>query len=210
MRVVGILGGVASGKSFVAREFERLGAYVFDADQAGRLVLTEPEIIRELMEKFGPEILDSSLQIDRKAVAKLVFGDRQEAKSNLEFLEQITHPRITAKLEAELEQIRASGLRQIFILDAAVLDKASWRKYCTDLVFVDSPKETRLQRALSRGWSEADFRSRESSQPSLALKQSLCAAKIINNGSEEDVRRQVASLWAQWTQRAQSTHGSAI
>ena len=253
LRIVGLLGGVGSGKSFVAKEFQRLGATVFDADAAGHETLREPEVVQLLTAHFGKKILDAKGAISRSALAAQVF-ETNDGGANLRFLEEVTHPRITARLEQALSaasiewsqqwdrptpsnlqednapmqggngeeahegnikmgeasanssawdskaNAAASWLRKVFILDAAVLDKAGWSKYCSDLIFVDAAWDLRLARAKQRGWTAEEFEARENSQASLLLKQSLCAAKISTDGPNDAVREQVLALWRIWTQ----------
>ncbi|MBW8886031.1 MAG: dephospho-CoA kinase [Planctomycetia bacterium] len=92
MLILGLVGGIASGKSVVANVLRDMGAMVLDADQAGHFVLRDPKVIAELRTRWGDTILDSSGQISRRAVAKIVFAQGNEAERK--FLEQLTHPRI--------------------------------------------------------------------------------------------------------------------
>src|SRR6476659_7030245 len=106
MLILGLVGGIASGKSLVANILRDMGAIVLDADQAGHYVLRQPDVISELQKRWGDKILDPKGQIIRREVAKIVFAKGNE--SDRTFLEHLTHPRIEAALRQELEAVRNS------------------------------------------------------------------------------------------------------
>ena len=123
MLTLGLVGGVASGKSVVAGCFHDLGAVVLDADRAGHEVLREPDVIAALRGRWGDSILDSKGQISRSAVAKIVFapGNADDKR----FLEQLTHPRIQMRLQQQLAQAQAVPQPPpAIVLDAALLFEA--------------------------------------------------------------------------------------
>src|SRR5438477_12900597 len=99
MLILGLVGGIASGKSLVAECLRDLGAVVLDADRAGHAVLREPDVVAALVNRWGNSILDPAGQISRRAVAKIVFAAGNEAERK--FLEQVTHPRIENLLRQE-------------------------------------------------------------------------------------------------------------
>src|SRR5262249_15437335 len=107
MLILGLVGGIASGKSLVANVLRDMGAVVLDADQAGHYVLRHQDVIAELQKRWGDKILDAKGQVVRREVAKIVFGHGNEAERK--FLEQLTHPRIEELLTKELEAIRNSS-----------------------------------------------------------------------------------------------------
>lgn len=192
MHVLGIVGGVASGKSVVAREFAQLGAQVLDADQAGHEVLREPEVIAALVERWGERILLPDGQIHRSAVAQIVFAN--QGAEERRFLEQITHPRIAARLTQQFEVTRKAAECQVVILDAALLFEAGWNQLCEATIFVDAPRETRLARAATRGWNAAQFAAREAQQLPLDEKRAR-SQWVINNGPNDDAAQQVRAIW---------------
>src|SRR4029079_236615 len=106
MLILGLVGGIASGKSLVANVLRDMGAVVLDADQAGHYVLRQPDVIAELRKRWGEKILDAHGQVVRRDVAKIVFAQGNE--SERKFLEQLTHPRIEELLKKELDAIRNS------------------------------------------------------------------------------------------------------
>ena len=103
---IGLVGGIASGKSQVARYLATKGAAIIDADKLGHQVLEKPLVIRSLTNRFGPEITSLSGAIDRDKLGALVFGEGENARRNLEFLEQTVHPMIHAEAVRKLQEYR--------------------------------------------------------------------------------------------------------
>lgn len=194
MLVLGILGGVASGKSLVAEQLESLGACRVDADRIGHEVLREPEVLAALRSHWGDSILAADGQIDRRAVGAIVFAPPPRGPEELRYLEQVTHPRIGERLRSEFERL-ARGGTQVAVLDAAVMVKAGWHKFCDRIVFVDVDRSKRLARALQRGWSATEFAARESSQESLEQKKQIANVVIDNSGSPAETLAQVRDFW---------------
>lgn len=192
-RVIGLLGGVASGKTLVAECLEALGAGRLDADRAGHEALRDPQVIAALEARFGREVLVEG-QLDRKAIATRVFAPPPAGPANLAFLESLTHPRIGEILMAQAEELTAAG-HELLVLDAAVMLKAGWHQLCDKVIFVDAPPEVRRRRAMTRGWSEAEFAAREGAQESLDEKRRHADFVIDNSGSPESTRAQVERLW---------------
>jgi dephospho-CoA kinase len=215
MRVIGILGGIASGKSQVTRMLAELGCGVLDADRAGHEVLRQADVKQAIRDRWGDGVLDGLGGIDRQAVAKIVFGktNSTEAKPNdtkrhlitdqqptdptaeRRFLEQLTHGRIADLLRQQSEQFAAAGQAKAIVLDAALLLEAGWDALCDALVFVNAPREARLERALGRGWTEAEFDAREAAQESLQAKRQRADFEIDNSGDLQHLRDQVDRFW---------------
>src|SRR6476661_4782608 len=125
MLILGLVGGIASGKSLVANILRDMGAIVLDADQAGHFVLRQPDLITELKSRWGDKILDSSGHVIRREVAKIVFAQGNEGERR--FLEQLTHPRIEGLLKEELDAIRKSPEPPpVVVIDAPLLFEAGW------------------------------------------------------------------------------------
>ncbi|MBL8826542.1 MAG: dephospho-CoA kinase [Planctomycetaceae bacterium] len=194
MKTIGLIGGVASGKSFVAQEFARLGAVVLDADRAGHETLREPNILAAAKTRWGEAIIGPDGQIDRKRLAAIVFEQSPTGQAELSYLEHLTHSRIGERLQEQLVQADTKG-HTVAVLDAPVLLKAGWDQFCDRIIFVDAPREVRLSRALARGWTEADFNNREAAQESLSFKAQRADDSIDNSGNVELTRTQVARLW---------------
>jgi dephospho-CoA kinase len=194
MLVLGIAGGVASGKSEVAKIFESLGAARLDADRIGHSVLADPEVKRVLCQRWGQRILDERGNIVRSAIANIVFGDSDRSRSELSFLESLTHPRIDQAIRHGLEELRSQDTIAV-VLDAALMFETGWNRLCDYVVFVDVPFETRRRRAEQRGWSGDGLLARERAQMPIEDKKSRCDVVIDNSGSLEQTRQQVASFW---------------
>ncbi len=191
--VIGLLGGIAAGKTLVAQQLARLGAGVLDADRAGHAVLEQPEVVQAIARRWGTEVLDSRGRVDRKRLAQRVFENKEE----LEHLEAITHPRIARLLRRQAEQLVQQGAVAL-VLDAPLLLRAGWDRWCDALVFVDAPESQRLQRALARGWTAEQFRRREAAQEPLYEKRRRAHVVIDNSRSPEQTRKQVEQLWHRW------------
>lgn len=194
LRVVGLLGGVASGKSLVANQLVERGAGLLDGDRAGHEVLRQNEIEQAARNRWGEAIFGPDGHINRSALAAIVFGPPPAGPQELEFLEQLTHPRIGQLLVKQASDLVAAGKR-VAVLDAPVMLKAGWDQLCDLIVFVEVSPEIRLARAQRRGWSQAEFNAREAAQESLDEKRQRADVVIDNSGSPESTRSQVAALW---------------
>ncbi len=202
MRVIGIVGGVASGKSTVTDCLARLGAAVLNADQIGHDVLRQPEVIAALVDRWGPGILSADGQINRSAVAKIVFAP--DGKAEKGFLEGVSHPRIAAAMRSQIDQWRKQGTVPYVAVDAAIMLETGWSKFCDEIWFVDAPSEIRKQRAIGRGWTPDQWTAREKSQWPLERKREAATHFVDNSRSPDETCRQVALL-LQKTQVDRST-----
>jgi dephospho-CoA kinase len=191
-KVIGLTGGIASGKSLVARTLRELGAPVVDADLIARQVV-EPgqpaydDIVRE----FGRGVLGEDGTIDRKKLGEVVFGDDAARRK----LNAITHPRIAAASQAEIARALASGAPGVFY-EAALLVENGVHKALAGLVVVKAPPEAQLARTMARdGLDEAAARARLASQLPLEAKLAAATHVIENGGTIEDTRAQVERLY---------------
>ena len=194
MKRIGILGGVASGKSLVARQLAELGAGLLDADRAGHEVLRMPHVVAAAGERWGDEILGPDGQIDRRQLARIVFADRPEGISDRRYLEELTHPEIARLLEQQAAALAESEVA-VAVLDAPLLLESGWDRLCKELIYVDAPQAARRARALARGWNEEDFAAREAAQQSLESKRDRADVIVDNSGSPEQTRAQVEHFW---------------
>lgn len=198
MLVIGLVGGIASGKSLVARRFAELGAVVLDADRAGHEVLELPEVRDALGARWGERIFDPKGRIDRALVARKVFDPQDVDRRELRFLEKLTHPPIRIRLEAQIDSLTRSGTPPALVLDAPLLMEAGWDGLCQEILFVEAPREQRLRRAMeSRGWTAAQFAAREEAQWPVAQKQKRATRVIDNSGDQASTYRQVELFWRQ-------------
>lgn len=202
MHILGIVGGIASGKSAVSAALGELGATVLDADQAAHAVLQQEEVKQTLLRRWGEEILDAAGQVDRTAVAKHVFANSPESAAERQFLEQTIHPRIRRHFESQIDNLARRGAPAV-VVDAPLLLEAGWGNLCDDVIFVDCNEQTRLERASRRGWTKTEFRQREAAQMPIPEKRRKATVEIDNSGTPESLLRAVRDLWnSRW-------HGSA-
>lgn len=195
MKTIGLIGGVASGKSVVAQLFVELGAGLLDADRMGHEVLAiDAEVQAALVDRWGSGIVRPDGTIDRSAIAAHVFGDTPAATAEREFLESVLHPRIQAALDAKKRDFAAAGCPAV-VLDAPLLLEANWGSQCDVIVMVDAPREIRLARAHQRGWTEADVACREASQWPIEKKRAAADVTLANSGSVDELRPAVQAIW---------------
>jgi len=189
--VIGLLGGVAAGKTTVAEMLARLGAAVVSADRLGHAALARPGVRRRIVARWGKGVLDNSGRVDRRLLAARVFG----CPGELAALEAITHPAILAGLGRAVGAARRAGAPAI-VLDAPLLMETGLEAVCDVLVFVDCPRAARLARAAAeRGWDRAELARREGCQRPLKAKRARAHYIIRNNGRVEATFQQVKELW---------------
>lgn len=189
--VLGLLGGVASGKSTVAGLFAQRGLVHVDADQVARTVSEDPGILGAIRAALGPGALGPDGRLDRPAVARLVFSDpvlRQR-------LEEITHPPVRRRILAELAAARARG--ESVLLDVPLLLEGGLIDQCDAAVFVATDRDERLHRAALRGWGPDELDRRERAQAPLAEKQARARFTVDNGGSLAATAAQVDAVLAQ-------------
>jgi len=194
MKVIGIVGGIASGKSFVSEILVQLGAKRLDADAAGHQVLQDSAVMQQLRDRWGDSVFDAQGGINRQKVAEIVFAEGISARRERTFLESVTHPRIRKRLENELKAAESSGAAAV-VLDAALLLESGWSELCDSIWLIDTPEQVRIARAKKRGWTEIQWRRREASQAPIAFKREQADVTIDNSGSVEATRRQVLRNW---------------
>ena len=209
MLVIGLAGGIASGKSFVAACFVRLGCERINADEIGHQVLMEAEVIEAIVSQWGESVLQSNGQIDRQRLGQRVFqrdasqssDEERSTKKDyveLKILESITHPRIGDRIQKQLDQFKLESAKQAIVLDAPVMFKAGWDQVCDRIVFVDAEISVRRQRAAERGWPADELERRESFQLSIDQKRSRSTDVIDNSKSQDVTFQQVTQLWQDW------------
>jgi dephospho-CoA kinase len=194
MKLLGLIGGVASGKSTVAELFRQQGAVVLDADRVGHEVLRLPGVRAVVGGRWGKEVIGSDGEIDRKALGRIVFGPPPDGPRELAELERITHLEIRRRLAAEIEKLAKTGTR-LAILDAAVMLKSGWDRLCDTIAFIDVPRELRLARALSRGWTAEDFARREAAQEPVDEKRRRANIVLDNSRDLGYIQSQVQHCW---------------
>lgn len=192
--VFGVLGGIASGKSVVARLLAGPEGLTLSADHLAHEILASPELRPLLLDAFGPEVFNESGEPDRRALAARVFAAPEKRRR----LEGWIHPRVRERILALLAQARESGVERI-VLDVPLLlendAQHGFVELCDHLVFVDAPGAARRERAVrDRDWSAGEVERRESQQLPLDEKRRHADHVIDNHGSLADLEAKVAIL----------------
>lgn len=184
--VVGLVGGIGSGKSSVAAALSRrMKTLVLDADQSGHAALREPAIRERLIARFGSQILNPQGNIDRRSLATLVFGPTAAHRTARTELEGIVQPWIRRDLETRLEAARRTDTVEVILLDAPVLLESGWDEICDAVAYIDTPLEMRLARVEARGWDAEELLRREQNQMPLDEKRGRSDVVIPNAGEIE-------------------------
>jgi len=195
--VIALVGGVASGKSAVARAFERRGAVVVDADVEGHAVLRDSGAKSEIVAEFGAGVLGDDGEIDRRKLADQVFADA----GKLARLNDITHPRIRARTNAKIEAGLSNPDVKAVVLDVSLLlESGAYEGKYDLLLFIDADESIRRQRAEARNWGPDELERRQARQMNLDEKRSRADITIDNSGTLENLERQIAEIWQSYVE----------
>jgi len=192
MKVIGLTGGIGSGKSTVASFLEELGAHVIDADVTGHEAIAPgTPAYREIVEFFGKEVLVPDGTINRTKLGKLVFGKREA----LARLESITHTRITEMVKRRLAQLNNQGVK-VAVIEATLLVEGGWRPLVDEVWVTGASQQKILKRLKERsGYSENESLTRIHSQRTNTERLKEADVIIDTNGTLEEVRAKVQELW---------------
>ncbi len=191
--VIGILGGIGSGKSTAAQEFGRLGCKVIDADAIAHQVLERKGVKAKATELFGRGVIGRDGGINHRKLADIVFADGDK----LAALNNIVHPMVLAKIEKLMGRYQGQKRVKAIVLDIPLLVEVGWAKCCDRLVFIDCKRALRLKRAnKTGGWNEENIKIREKFQISLDNKAGLSDNIIDNNSGLSKLVRQVAEIFS--------------
>ncbi len=191
--IIGILGGVGSGKSTVAAEFAKLGCKVIDADKIAHELIEREAVKGKIVSLFGKVIIDSGGKIDRRKLADIVFADGDK----LSALNKIIHPLVLRRAEELIKQYNRQNQVKAIVLDMPLLMEVGWIRRCDRLIFVNCRRQLRVERAKKIGVSdENQFKIRENFQISLDSKANGADNMIDNNSGFSDLVRQVADIFS--------------
>ncbi len=191
--LVGLTGGIATGKSTVAEMFRALGCVVIDADRLARDVVEPGEPgYEEIVAEFGREVVQPDGTLDRKRLGAIVFADPAKRRR----LEAITHPRIRDRFLARLQALDDEGFVGIVLFDAPVMIESGGYRNVDRLVVVVTDAATQRARAVGRDGDGADVERRIASQMPLAEKAKLADHVIDNSGDREATAAAVARVHA--------------
>lgn len=185
-RCIGLLGGVAAGKSTVAGLLEARGWIRVDADRLAREAVEQPELLGKLTTRFGRRILDADGRLDRAELARRAFADEASTAD----LNALVHPEVRRLLAKEI----AAAADRPVVLDVPLLLESPLADLVHTWVFVDSDPESREARARDRGWAPGERERREVRQAPLADKRARADHVLENSGTIEDLERQIEAL----------------
>jgi dephospho-CoA kinase len=200
MRLVGLTGGIGSGKSAVGRLLAAHGAIVIDADQVAREVVEPGEpALAEIVARFGPQILDDEGRLDRPALSAIVFDDDGARRD----LEAITHPRIGERILARIAEVagreHVDGEDHVVIVEHPLLIENGQADAYEDLVVVFADEDVRLERLAARGVEADDAKARMRAQANDEDRRAAATHVIVNDGTMDDLTGDVEALWAELT-----------
>jgi len=208
MKVIGVTGGVGSGKSTVARMFGDLGAVVLDADRIAHEVMEPKKLAwRDIVRAFGTDVLNDDDTINRRWLAARVFRDPEARRE----LEAIVHPHVLKHIKQRLHRLRRRGRAVLprrpgkkraphrkvkaVVLDVPLLVETGSQKLVDALVVVTAPPDVQRRRLIARGMSEEDAAARIAAQWKLAIKEDLADYVVENGDGLDQTRRQVSTIW---------------
>ncbi len=203
MIIVGLTGGIASGKSLVARVFKDLGAQVIDADKIVHGLLEPGQLAwEEVCAYFGSGIELPDKNIDRRKLGEIVFGDPEKRA----WLNQCLHPKVFEVFTTQIRHLRARQPGAIAVLDAALLIETGYHKKMDKVVVVFADEEQQMKRLMERDhFSRTQAMARIRSQMPLGEKRRHADYVIVNTGNRTDTEQQAKSVFAELKRTAEST-----
>lgn len=200
MLLVGLTGGIASGKSIVTQVLRELGAHIIDADKIVHDLLSNgQDAHREVVEHFGPAIVAADGTVDRRKLGEIVFNDAAERA----WLNQCIHPRVFEAYQHQLKHIGERDPDSIVIMDAALLIETGYHKRMDRLIVIYAREEDQMARLMARdGFTEEHARARIRSQMPLEEKKAFADHVIDNTGPREETERQAREVFDRLKQAA--------
>jgi dephospho-CoA kinase len=182
--MIGLTGGIASGKSTVASRLIELGAFVADADIVSREVISYPEVLCAIRSAFGGEVFSEDGELDRRALAAAAFATDEGAA----LLNSITHPAIVKRLKELAAEAEASGKYRLVFVDAALLIEAGFHTLCEGVWLVTANEDTRIARIMERdGLTRELARDRIARQAPDEEKRAYATVVLENDGTVEEL-----------------------
>ncbi len=203
MIVIGLTGGIGTGKTTVSEMLASLGARVIDADRLGHEALQPDTVVwRELRQAFGPGILKPDRQIDRAKLGEIVFNDAGALKT----INSITHARLYRKVESLIKEFGEKGTA-VVVVEAAALIEANWMPLMDEIWVTTAPQEVVLKRVRERSnFNGEQALSRIRSQISMKEREKYATAVINTDCALQEVRRQVEKQWQRLAEKAGSPY----
>lgn len=193
MQVIGLTGGIATGKSTVSAILENAGALIIDADRIAREAVKKGQpAYREIVEHFGETVLLPDGEINRSVLGDIIFN----APGKKQLLNKIVHPYVRKETHRQLQQIGRTEPNAIVILDIPLLIEAEMDKDLSEVIVVYVPEHIQIERLVQRdGISEADALARVRSQMPIEEKKEKATIVVDNSGSKENTRRQTLKIF---------------
>lgn len=191
--ILGLTGGIACGKTTVAAMLKRKNAAVLDADKTAKEIVQKgTDAYNEIISAFGSDIVDDNGELDRRALASLVFNNMEYKK----ILENIIHPRVINKMEKEAWEIKKNDPEKIVVLDVPLLLEAGMQDKVDQVWVVAASEETQLKRIINRrSLTRKEALERIKTQMPIEEKVKLADVVIYNEGSFEDLEKKVQYYW---------------
>ena len=192
VKIIGLTGGIGSGKTSVASKLKTLGVKVFDADEAAKnAVMPGTEGFHKIVKTFGPKIVDAEGKLNRSALADIVFND----KESLRKLEEIVHGFVWQEADNFLGVCETAGER-VVVLDVPLLVECGWCRKVDEVWLVSVPVETQIIRTMARSGMTAEaVRARIAAQMPLSEKEKYATVIIDNSGTWEETEKQIIAAW---------------
>jgi dephospho-CoA kinase len=187
--IVGVTGGIGSGKTTVCRCFSKLGRTVFSADEiARRLLADNARVAQAVRRTFGADVIDAAGKVDRRALAGVVFRDPQKLRT----LNAITHPRVVRALMLEIGRLHSGKRFPYVVVEAALVFEAGLENLFDVILTVEAPVSLRLARSVKSGaFSRADFLRRVRTQLPSSTRKSLSHIVVKNTGSASELEKSI-------------------
>jgi dephospho-CoA kinase len=196
--IIGIAGGIGSGKSFVAALFGELGCLVISSDDQVRDAYRDPRVLATLREWWGDGVLTPAGEVNKRVVAQRIFASPIERQR----LERLLHPMVNEARERAMASVSMDPAVVAFVWDTPLLFETGLHAKCDALVFVEAPQAVRLARVQSsRGWDAAELERRENSQMPLDMKRKLSQYVVENTADADVVRGQVRAVLSRILER---------
>ncbi|MDO8141416.1 MAG: dephospho-CoA kinase [Candidatus Brocadiales bacterium] len=191
-KIIGITGGISSGKSTIGRMLASLGSEYIDADEMCHRLFLVQELKNKIVERFGNTVQDSYGKIDRSRLAEIVFQD----KTCLDDLCNILHPIVIERIKSKITEIEKQGRRKAVVIDAALLEESDLSSICDFIIFVNTGRDHRLERSITgRHWKGEELDKRERFQMALEDKKRKADYIIDNNFTVDNTFIQVTVFW---------------
>ena len=191
--VVGITGGIGSGKTVVAKVFARMGSYLIDADLAGKEILeNDTDVQKNVIQEFGKEILDEEGKIDRKCLGSMVFTSQEKLRT----LNKIIQAKLIQAVKDEISEGLRRRKHEMVAVDAAIIFEAGVESFFDYIITVTARMQDRVKWLKARGLSEREAQARIASQMKQEEKASRSHFILENTASIADLERNAEELYA--------------